>query len=375
MTAVSHRYEERTMNRTHLSVNAPGPVQGLVAPRHLAVIVLTSLLLLSGCASMDGKFSESESENLGPFATQTIAIVGESDFGFTERRAVYIRKYAIPGSASPEVEAFFSNAAALDRLFRGIIGYSMKIVALSESGKSQEEQIEAYADYVMSFSAESVKKMGGTPADQQALAAKIREQDKYLEALRTAQPMIDGVTEYGEILLAEIEASSGGAVASIETQVDEGSTELIQYTDLLVDKRNSLLLGLQYIYEYENGDETALQSLIDSNIIRSKKLELKKDLTEKELRKVEAHLVARLESLSAVADTIEPDWIRYRETHAEIDNIYSQVLFEIRQARLALLTWERAHRLMSSGKSDPAEWFSLSDAPGAILKLGTKAIL
>jgi len=324
---------------------------------------------------MEGKFSESESENLGPFATQTIAIVGESDFGFTERRAVYVRKYTLPTTVSPEAEKFFSDAAALDRLFRGIIGYSMKIVDLSESGKSQDEQIEAYADYVMSFRAESVEKMGGTTDDQKALAAKIREQDKYLSALRAGQPMIDGVTEYGEILLADIEASSGAAVAALETQIDENSVELIEYTDLLIKKRNSLLLGLQYIYEYEDGDGTALQSLIDSNIIRSKELQLKKDLTEKELRKVEAHLVARLDSLSAVADKIEPDWIRYRETHAELDNIYSQVLFEIRQARLALLTWERAHRLMSSGKSDPAEWFSLADAPGAILKLGTKAIL
>jgi hypothetical protein len=333
------------------------------------------LMLLSGCASMEGKFSESKSENLGPFATQTIAIVGESDFGFTERRAVFIRKYAIPGNSSPEVEQFFSDSGALDRLFRGIIEYSMKLVALSESGKSQEEQVEAYAVYVQGFRAESVKKIGATSDNQQALVSDIRDQDKYLDALQSAQPMIDGVTEYGEQLLADMEGSSKAAVDSIENQIDSDSVELMEYTDLLLDKRNSLLLGLQYIYEYENGDNEALERLIESNIIRSKELQLKKDLTEKELRKVEDHLVARLESLTAVADKIEPDWVRYRATHAEVDNIYSQVLFEVRQARLALLTWERAHKLMSSGKSDPAEWFSLADAPGAILKMGSKAIL
>ncbi len=342
--------------------------------RYSLIGIFVLLTLISGCTSMEGKFTHSKSENLGPFATQTIAIVGESDFGFTERRAVYIRKYAIKGSASTEAEQFFSDTAAADRLFRGIIEYSMKIVALSESGKSQEEQIEAYATYVQGFRAESVKKIGGTTDDQQELVAKIREQDKYLDALQAAQPLIDGVTQYGEQLLADIEISTEAAVDKIEKEIDEDSEELIKYTVLLVDKRNSLLLGLRYIYEYENGDNTALERLIESNIIRSKELKLKKDLTEKELREVEDHLVARLESLTAVAAKIEPDWIRYRETHLELDNIHSQVLFEVRQARLALLTWERAHKLMSSGKSDPAEWFSLADAPGAILKMGGKAI-
>ncbi len=338
--------------------------------------IFVLLAMLSGCASIGSKFMQTESENLGPFATQTIAIVGESDFGFTERRAVYIRKYAKVGSAttSAEVKQFFANSAAADRLFRGIIEYSMKIVALSESEISQQEQIEAYAIYMQGFRAESIQKMGGTTADQQVLVAEIRDQDNYLDALQSAQPMIDGVTQYGEQLLADLEISAAVAVNFIEKEIDKDHVELTEYTNLLVDKRNSLLRGLQNIYEYENGDGTALERLIESNIIRSRELQLKKDLSEQDLRKVEDHLVARLESLTAVADTIEPDWVRYRETHAELDNIYSQVLLEIRQARLALLTWARAHKLMSSGKSDPAEWFSLTDAPGALLKLGTNVV-
>jgi hypothetical protein len=251
----------------------------------------------------------------------------------------------------------------------------MKIVSLSESERTSDEQIEAYAEFVQGFRAESVRKVGGTAEGQRQLVANIREKDTYLEALQAAQPLIDVVTQYGEQLLADMEMSAKAAVGSIEGQIDADSAALMQYTDLLVGKRNSLLRGLRYIYEYENGDSEALERLIESNIIRSKELQVKKDLSEKELRKVEDHLVARLESLTSVAEKIEPDWIRYRDTHEELDNIYSQVLFEVRQARLALLTWERAHKLMSSGKFDPADWFSLTDAPGAILKLGTKVIL
>ena len=85
------------MIHTNPSVQAPCSIQGYISIRHLAlkrvtILLSIALLTLSGCSSMDGKFPKSESENLGPFATQTIAIVGESDFGFTERRAGYARK-------------------------------------------------------------------------------------------------------------------------------------------------------------------------------------------------------------------------------------------------------------------------------------------
>ena len=77
------------MMHTDPSVQTPCPTQRYISIRHLAlkhmtIVLSIALLTLSGCSSMEGKFSKGESENLGPFATQTIAIVGESDFGFSE---------------------------------------------------------------------------------------------------------------------------------------------------------------------------------------------------------------------------------------------------------------------------------------------------
>jgi uncharacterized protein YrzB (UPF0473 family) len=338
-----------------------------------APILLCTLFLsgLSGCASMQGKFSGTDTENLGPFASQTIAVIGESDFGFAEQRAVYIREY-LP---KEEYAEFLGYSESSDVLFTAIINYSMNIVNLSESGSSNDERINGYADYVAGFRKEAITTLGGTTDDQQALVAKIRDADDYLDALRTAQPLIDAVQRYGETNLTDMEKSTNLLAMRTEAGIEDDYATLVEYTELLEEKRNEILLALQRIYEYEDGNAEALQLLTDSNITQSMKQTLGKNPSEEKLRALESHLISRLDALSAVAKTIEPDWAQYRQTHEELDRLHAKVLAEIRQARLSLLSWGRAHRLMAEGKTDPAEWFSLSTATGALLKAGKNAVL
>jgi hypothetical protein len=343
-------------------------IDAVSAPLLLCTLFLSGL---SGCASMQGKFSSTNTENLGPFASQTIAVVGESDFGFTEQRAVYIREY-LP---EKEYAEFLEHSEASDALFTAIINYSMNIVNLSESGATNAERVNGYADYVAGFRKEAITTLGGTSDDQQALVAKIREADDYLDALRTAQPLINAVQRYGETQLADIEKSTTQLAVMTEAGIEDEYATLVEYTELLEGKRNEILLALQRIYQYESGDTEALQLLSDSNITRSMKQPLGKNPSEEKLRALESHLISRLESLSAVAKTIEPDWAQYRQTHEELDRLHAKVLAEIRHARLSLLSWGRAHRLMAEGKTDPAEWFSLSTATGALLKAGKNAVL
>ena len=338
--------------------------------RTAILISALSLAGLPGCASMEGKFSGTQSENLGPFASQTIAVIGEADFGFTEQRSVYIREHLPEEGYGEFLE--YSNSA--ETLFSAITDYSMKIVNLSESAASNEERINGYADYVAGFRKSAIKTLGGSTDDQAQLVAKIREANDYLEALRTAQPLIDAVQHYGEVLLFDMEKSVNILAQETEVNIDEDYLTLVEYTELLEGKRNEILLALQHIYEYEDGDADALQLLVDSNVVRPMTQKLGKSPSEEKLRALETHLIARLKSLSAVAATIQPDWAQYRATHEELDRLHDLVQGEIRGARLSLLTWSRAHRLMSDGKTDPAEWFSLSTAAGTLLRAGKNVV-
>ena len=71
---------------------------------------------------------------------------------------------------------------------------------------------------------------------------------------------------------------------------------------------------------------------------------------------------------------IEPDWQLYRKTHQELDENHIKVLEDANRLRITMIVWLRAHQKMAADITNPAEWFSVEDAPTELFKLGTKAI-
>ena len=55
-----------------------------------------------------------------------------------------------------------------------------------------------------------------------------------------------------------------------------------------------------------------------------------------------------------VRDQLEPDIERYHEHHKELDELENLWFAEVRKARVAVLAWARAHKLMAQGVTDPA---------------------
>jgi hypothetical protein len=64
----------------------------------------------------------------------------------------------------------------------------------------------------------------------------------------------------------------------------------------------------------------------------------------------------------------------YRATHRELDALAVEIRGRLNRTRATVIIWARAHQKMASGKSSPAEWFDLDNAPAQLFQLGTKAI-
>ena len=77
------------------------------------------------------------------------------------------------------------------------------------------------SECVAGFREKAITTLGGTTDKQQALVAEIREADDYLEALRTAQPLINAVQNYGEVLLADMDISLAQLAITTEVAIDE----------------------------------------------------------------------------------------------------------------------------------------------------------
>ena len=92
------------------------------------------------------------------------------------------------------------------------------------------------------------------------------------------------------------------------------------------------------------------------------------------MSKIAEHLIKRLEITHKIWQEIEPDWELYRATHRELDELYNEIRNGLNQTRAIVIIWARAHQKMAAGKTNPAEWFDIDDAPSQLFKLGSKAI-
>ncbi len=109
-------------------------------------LVMILVVSISGCAAFSEKFTKTKAVNLTPFADQTIAMLGNMEYGFEGGKAVYLKEYTIPDD--PDVHKIRRLQEQINNLIRGIIAYSIEIVTLSESKMPKEEKAKSLADFV-----------------------------------------------------------------------------------------------------------------------------------------------------------------------------------------------------------------------------------
>jgi len=59
---------------------------------------------------------------------------------------------------------------------------------------------------------------------------------------------------------------------------------------------------------------------------------------------------------------LKPDYDDYFRSHNELKKIIDTKDEGIKEARLTFIIWSRAYQKMAMGKTDPAEWFDISES-------------
>lgn len=95
-------------------------------------------------------------------------------------------------------------------------------------------------------------------------------------------------------------------------------------------------------------------------------LKNKKSLSVKEQEKLHREITARLRTVNENYQQLMPDVQEYDDSVKELNRILETKEDAIREAHLTFVVWTRAYQKMASGKTDPAEWFDISDS-GALL--------
>ena len=341
---------------------------------HLRWLVAVSVLLttLSGCATIQKKFTPSTKANIGLFADDTIAMLDGLELDMSRKETVITRRFFNPSESEER------NVLALaDQTKKGIgriVNYSITLVSLAESSTNERNRVASYADYIATFKPNIVKRLDINPRHYDALVEDIREQPDFLSALQAAQPILNRAVMDGIMRLSDLSTAIGALAEKIDGKIEAEYEDIIRYHEKLEDEKFFILSAFETIYDAYRTDAPNLSSLAESGVIWMPEIIPKGRPTQKELREIAKHLQGRMNAMHKVQQEIQPDWEEYRSALREVDNVATATVERINRIRLILLVWVRAHQKMASGVVEPAEWFDINDAPRQAINLGLNAL-
>mgnify|MGYP001470778656 CR=1 FL=1 len=170
--------------------------------KNIKKLLLISVLLFTaiGCAT----FESTRKYDISPFANSMISVAGDIQYSLLQYQLIAVRKYA----KGPAVENFQAHRNKLRKLIQGIIAYSIELVTISESNSSESEKAKALANYLESLENPALEKplpsLDIRREQLDTIIANVRSQKNFLDALGTAQPLIDEV-EFAERFPAAVE--------------------------------------------------------------------------------------------------------------------------------------------------------------------------
>lgn len=330
------------------------------------LVSLCAALSLSSCATVTGKVTPTMKENVGIFADQTVALLSQADFGFTREETIYTRPFWDPDGK--EEKALLKSRDSAKESFRGIIEYSYGIVLIAETNDTEKEKVEAYADYISDFDDRLLEDLRFSKDHYVGLIKEVREKDSLLDALKTAQPIINAAGQHMNRVLDVMVDSLTVVVHEMEERIDKEYEDVIRYQEILETEKYAVFKGLEQLYFTRKGNEAAFDRFVDSGVVRSKKLLPEGAPSEEDLDRLNQALLGQLDNINRIWLEIAQDWENYRATHRELDELHAKMLEDINRARMVTLLWVRAHQQMANGALTPAEWFDIKDLVG----IGTK---
>ncbi len=334
------------------------------------IFLLSTCLLFTACSSMGDmgdKFTSTHVEDISVFSDNTVALIRDLDLATERADAIYIREYL--KMDEPEEMQLASAVKKTNILMQQITDYSIEIVTLSETPVSEDEKIIRYHDYMKPIAVAMAQNLELDAGHYDKTMEDIRESGSFRDALKAAQPIINGVSRtannYSNLTIESIET----VIAKIDQSIEREYAEVISYQEGLEFEKYEVLKGIGYVYESFRGDDKAYKKLRSSNVILDKSLTPASRPSNEGLIKIRDHLLVRLDILHTVGNEIAPDWEIYRASLNELNETSTEAVTSTNRIRIVAMMWVRAHGKMASGKTKPAEWFDISDAPSALIKL------
>jgi len=325
------------------------PVSRPALARLLALAVIASLA--AGCAS----FKSSKRLDVGPFAENTVGMIGEVQRATKPVVWTYLKKY----ETLPSIREVRQSYAPARTLMRGVALYSTQIVSIYESDLSDSRKAQELARYLD----ESIReRLRNNPRADLFLSqgrldsavAKARSSTTFMGALGAAQPVVSAALSFGNSVYDSLDTRIDLAAADIDARIDAEFAPLKQQLAEVSDLQLKATARYTLLSRYRLGDAAALDSLRAHDPEAAEALPAGKRPTAAAVDATEKRILTQLETTTTLHGQLDRQFDEYRAQQTELDAIRIQARESTRLGRITLILWARSHRNLAAGVTVPA---------------------
>jgi len=317
------------------------------------VIALTLVVLNAGCSSFYG----SRKLEVGPFAENVTALVGDAQSDLFDHRPFYMTRYL---QNIPAADAYAQEWVGLRKVLRGVLLYSSQVVSIGQSPLEEGEKPKHLAHYINRYLVPPLEsgdpERGSSRASLAAIAAQVDKQKNLLDALGAAQPMVDRTNDVAEASIARLALHLTGVVQEVTRRMDERWIETRANLDAIVSLEQRAIQSFVQLHDYRRGSDAALAKLRQEDPMLGAMLAGGTGTpTGAELDAVEKRLMERLKEIREIDEQLRPRIQLYLAEARERDELVNAHQTAGRKVRIAMLLWSRSHRNLASGVAVPPD--------------------
>jgi len=315
------------------------------------VLVLTGFALLAGCSQL----RSTQRLDLAPFAEYTVNLAADIEYGLTKgARVRYLQDYR----GDPEVVANNEQWNRVRTLLRSVVAYSVEITTLGNSQLSERGRNEELAKFldrlVRPVMQDNPDLLHISEARLDTILVDIKDQQKFLDALGSAQPLIDESARIAELIFDDLQDSLDETADHLRRRIEADSADVRRVRGLILEGQARIFESLILLGRYRGGDESALEQLTANEPETAELMSTTGKLTLAEIQQLEERLLYKLDTGANMKDLITPDLEYYRNQVSELDELYTNSMLHLKKARVTVMVWARAHRDLAHGITDPA---------------------
>jgi len=333
----------------------------------LPAVLCCGLLTLPACVTT--KARKPTQESTAPFAEQTVAMLGELQFGMQRANIILLQQY-IEDSDSPRVDAYSKAWDEVTVVLRAIVAYSIQVVDLVDrSGKGNGDGAARLAGFIdnlygiLRTQPRASAYLEGVAVEE--LITAVRTQETLQEGLEAAEPAIETVVSIVSRMLLELRDKVELATGEINEKILAEHTAVLEYRAYLRSRQSEIINVLRRVDQARLGEAGAPAGLLAESPLLQARFSSLADTGPAGLERLEAGLIERLAEIDMLRQRIEPDFRLFQEQQKELRNVKDVAFDGLRRAQISVVLWSRAHRAFATGESNQ---FGVTDVTGMLLK-------